>query len=847
MTPQKFITLENSRIVKHLILITIAINISVIALATVALHKSKHQSIEQAMVTTQNISRLLEPGLKDVIGKIDVGLGDIAGHVQTQLAGGGFNNLKINEYLQQEQNHLPEMNDLQIVDSNGTAIYRIGGMAGNQSSVADSPFFTRLRDEPDTMVFFSDPFKGDISGKWEMRIARRINYPGNSFAGVASASVYLDTIYNLFSATDVDQNGVIALRDDKLRFVVRYPEQHAPASNKGVSREFRYLVSSGKNTGTYTAKAVSDNIERTYSYRKISGYPFYISVGVASNDYLAYWRKDVAQTATLVLLFCLAITFSIWRIYCEWKRRNAAVIDLIQQKAKYQTVADHTYAWEFWLCPNGTFIYSSPSCKGVTGYDAAAFYSDPGLLQKLIIPEDQEKYCGHRRKAETGVPSENEFIRIQHADGTVRLLAHECLPVYDQSGMFLGTRGSHRDVTRSKQIEKELKESEEHFQQLFIQNWDAVMLIHQNTFDVVNANPAMLSLFGYSLEELQQLGFRPLIAPDAMLQFSQFLLEAILKGESFMEKGNSVCKDGTCLAISAKAKLIRLKEENVLYCSIRDISDRVRLEKEKFEVQSKLIHANKMTSLGMLVSGIAHEINNPNQYISTNASILREVWNDVCKILVIYKEEHGDFSLKGIPFAQAQETVPRLLTGVSEGSHRIETILKNLKDYSREHSGQLSSTFDINTTVQTAVQILTHHIHKHTYNFNLYLGADIPLVKGKAQQIEQVVINLITNALQALSNKTEAIHITTSYEQESNLIVLSVCDQGKGMTKEVMGLVTEPFFTTRLEEGGTGLGLSISSTILKEHEGTLEFQSEPASGTTVTIKLQAAHECNKQC
>ena len=67
------------------------------------------------------------------------------------------------------------------------------------------------------------------------------------------------------------------------------------------------------------------------------------------------------------------------------------------------------------------------------------------------------------------------------------------------------------------------------------------------------------------------------------------------------------------------------------------------------------------------------------------------------------------------------------------------------------------------------------------------------------------------------------------------------------MTKEVMGLVTEPFFTTRLEEGGTGLGLSISSTILKEHEGTLEFQSEPASGTTVTIKLQAAHECNKQC
>ncbi|HEY3307662.1 MAG TPA: PAS domain S-box protein, partial [Desulfuromonadaceae bacterium] len=646
----------------------------------------------------------------------------------------------------------------------------------------------------------------------------------------------------IFSAIDVGKQGSIILRDEDLKIAVRYPELQGLGRIVGSkpTRELQGLVQMGRTAGTYQARAPLDNIERSYSFRKITGQPYYIIVGLAQDDYLSEWRKQAAQTAAFVALFCLATSFTAWLYYREWKRGHTTIMNLIQQEAKFHTIADYTYAWEFWLSPDGSLLYSSPSCERISGYTADEFCSDPGLLRSIVHPDDQKKYADHRHEAISDIGAHNLVLRICHADGTVRWLEHDCQPVFDQAGVFLGNRGSNRDVTDRKKMEAALAESEEHFHQLFIQNWDAVMLLHQETFDVVDANPAMLSLFGYSLTEMQHLGPWPLIVPDTDGKFMKLFRDSILQGEAFLEKGLSRCKDGTEIKVSAKTKLIRLKEQNLLYCSIRDISDRIRLEEEKAEAQSKLIHANKMTSLGMLVSGIAHEINNPNQYISLNASILAGIWKDASAVLSKYHQEHGEFLLKGLSFTQAQETVPRLLTGVTEGSARINLIVNNLKDFSRDNSKQLEATFDLNKTIQAAVQILTHHIHKHTYDFQVALGTDIPCVKGKAQQIEQVVINLITNALQALSDKTKTVRVATLYEKETDSIVLTVSDQGKGMTKEIMKRITEPFFSTRLEEGGTGLGLSISATILKDHDGTLEFESTPDFGTTATIKLQAA-------
>lgn len=423
------------------------------------------------------------------------------------------------------------------------------------------------------------------------------------------------------------------------------------------------------------------------------------------------------------------------------------------------------------------------------------------------------------------------------------LLALLCAPFI----WWLVVRPSRRlAMSEFTRVKEAIRESEEHFQQLFMQNWDAVMLVRQESFDVVDANPAMIALFGYTLEELRHLGPWPIMATGSSPLFVPFFRDAAMQGESFLEAAPGTCSDGTRITISAKAKLIRLKEENLVYCSFRDISERVRQEMETKETHSKLIHANRMTSLGMLVSSIAHEINNPVQYISVNASILAKIWNDAAAILSGYHDEHGDFMLKGLTFAQAAETVPRLLTGVAEGSRRISLIVNNLKTFSRDDSGQHHTVFDLNRSVQDAVLILTHHINKYTSDFRVDLAEDLPPVKGKAQQIEQVVINLVLNALQALSDKSKTVRVSTSYDGRADNVLLAVSDQGRGMTRQLMERITEPFFSTRLDEGGTGLGLSISATIIKEHDGTLEFESSPDLGTTATIRLHAAGEIHRR-
>jgi signal transduction histidine kinase len=133
--------------------------------------------------------------------------------------------------------------------------------------------------------------------------------------------------------------------------------------------------------------------------------------------------------------------------------------------------------------------------------------------------------------------------------------------------------------------------------------------------------------------------------------------------------------------------------------------------------------------------------------------------------------------------------------------------------------------------------MLENQIKKYTDNFHVECEENIPKIKGSNQQIEQVIINLIINALQALSDRKCGIRIFTSFDKKTNSVMIEVIDEGKGMSEGLLERITEPFFTTKHDSGGTGLGLSISYAIIKEHKGSLEFKSEPGKGTTAYVRL----------
>ncbi len=270
---------------------------------------------------------------------------------------------------------------------------------------------------------------------------------------------------------------------------------------------------------------------------------------------------------------------------------------------------------------------------------------------------------------------------------------------------------------------------------------------------------------------------------------------------------------------------------------INNITERKRAEQAEAIRNEQLKQADKMASLGILVSGIAHEINNPNNFILLNAQLISKIWKDVAPILDDYLAAHGDFDVAGMSYSSSKEKIAQSLEGLLKGSERIHTITRALTDYARSDSGHLNESVDINKVVQMAIVITNNLITKSTKNFSIEYGSDLPQIKGNAQQLEQVVINLINNACQSLKDPSAAIKVSTRYSTSNQAVRIKVEDQGVGIEKADLKYIMDPFFTTKRNMGGTGLGLSVSYNIVKSHGGTLTLTSEPGKGTVARVYL----------
>jgi signal transduction histidine kinase len=274
-----------------------------------------------------------------------------------------------------------------------------------------------------------------------------------------------------------------------------------------------------------------------------------------------------------------------------------------------------------------------------------------------------------------------------------------------------------------------------------------------------------------------------------------------------------------------------------------DITDRVELGK-KMEIISQthhdqLLQADKMISLGILASGIAHEINNPNNSIMLNVSVLQKAWNSIIPILNEFSREKGDPVIGGMRYEKMKSKLPQLFSGILESSKKIQRIVNDLKYFSGKEVISLKKPVDIESVVKSAIALTGNMIHKSTRNFKAVYENNLPNVMGNFQNLEQVVINLVQNACQALQNPGKGIFLTVTYDRQKREIVATVKDEGRGIPLKDLKYITEPFFTTKRSSGGTGLGLYMSSKIISDHGGTLQFVSTPGQGTIVEIRLPA--------
>ncbi len=367
--------------------------------------------------------------------------------------------------------------------------------------------------------------------------------------------------------------------------------------------------------------------------------------------------------------------------------------------------------------------------------------------------------------------------------------------------------------------------------------FDSLLDIYFRTDEAGRINlisPSVQAILGYSPQEVLGRPAEEFIAPVE----ERGAIRSILSSTGRLSDIRVLLqtRDGNRLWCSVNARPISKDSRPTrgLEGIVRDIDGRKRAEDEAAAQRAQLLQADKLKSLGTLVSGVAHEINNPNNYIRMGADNLEIMWADISSFLGRHAcgKQFG-----GIPCDQAREWGGQLITAVREGSVRISRIVSGLKDFARADSGKVNAAFDLNSAVRSAEQLMATTIRHSTDKYFSEPDTQLPFVMGNHQQIEQVVVNLLTNACQSLENSSKAIYLKTHRCTVSPSVILEVTDEGTGMDRETLRRVFDPFFTTKQPSEGTGIGLSVTHGIIREHGGHIEINSEPNQGTTVRITL----------
>ncbi len=251
--------------------------------------------------------------------------------------------------------------------------------------------------------------------------------------------------------------------------------------------------------------------------------------------------------------------------------------------------------------------------------------------------------------------------------------------------------------------------------------------------------------------------------------------------------------------------------------------------------EKQLRQADQLASLGQLVSGIGHEINNPNQFIRGNIKIMRQALDDMLPIVDAHAAQNPGFRVARLPYGFFREHIMTLVQDMAHGSERIKGIVEGLKRFARRDEGELIDRVDLNTLIEACTRLVHNEVHMHA-TIELDLEPGIPSFTGNAQKLEQVLVNLVVNASQAMPDEQRGTILVRTSRREGHA-VLEVRDNGKGMTPQTLRQIFDPFYTTKRARGGTGLGLAITHRIIAEHGGSIDVSSAIGVGTTFTVRL----------
>jgi PAS domain S-box-containing protein len=315
--------------------------------------------------------------------------------------------------------------------------------------------------------------------------------------------------------------------------------------------------------------------------------------------------------------------------------------------------------------------------------------------------------------------------------------------------------------------------------------------------------------------------------------------EVIKKGTETVEF-RLMAVDDTYKWFSCTRRLVKHEDgsNSHIVGSWQDITQEKKIKIESEARLQQVIQADKLASLGEVVAGVAHEINNPNSFIGYNLPLMAETWEVFEPILKEFGAQNSQWQHDGLSIEDLCNDMGDIIKAVKTGSDRINKVVTNLKDFARLDESDRTTAVQVNDVVTKAYEIVGAQARKHIGRIDIRLAEGLPEINGHFQKLEQVIANLIVNGAYAIPEREKGImSISTRYIKKLNSVLIEIEDNGSGMTQEVKDKIFEPFYTTRRDSGGTGLGLSVSYGLIQEHHGKISVLSRPEHGTRFTVFL----------
>ncbi|MFC1670421.1 ATP-binding protein [Spirochaetota bacterium] len=475
---------------------------------------------------------------------------------------------------------------------------------------------------------------------------------------------------------------------------------------------------------------------------------------------------------------------------------------IVQLAENSMFLIDENYNIEF--VNSAGMMMIEDSIENIVGHDFREFISDKKairFLEDVLKGDGVDGICYYSEEGlyfgrDSMVVVEMSVARAKESGGVVKL--------YVYLHKITGTKKLKSDILKTNDLVGNI-----------ISRYVDCIIAADIKGSIILFNESAEKLLGYTAEEARKsVHITQIYKGDFAREVMRMLRSEEFGGVGKMASREAVIihKMGEEIPCNLSATLIYDEEGNEVASTgvFSDLREKKRIQKELEETQMKLLQSEKMSSLGKLSAGVAHEINNPLGGIMIFANIMLED---------LAEDDPRREDLKRI---------------VSEAS-RCKNIVKGLLDFSRQTHGERIYV-DVNKLIEQCMSILENQAIFHNIEIIKDFDKTMPPVKCDSPKLNQVFVNLILNAVDALGNKGKFV-IKTIYRKEKNMAQIEFTDSGIGIPEDIQPKIFDPFFTTKEVGKGTGLGLSMSYGIINDHGGTIDFKSKVGEGTTFIIKL----------